>query len=99
LEDYILYISLTRTARKFKVVSKFEINHICKEYTFGEDIGVALEARSEVNFDAYCLKLKLSILTDDIARDKEDTELDKIFEAQVKVFIEREAIYKSHKKK
>jgi hypothetical protein len=29
----------------------------------------------------------------------EDTEFDKIFEAQVKVFIEREAIYQSNKKK
>jgi hypothetical protein len=91
--------SSTRTVSEFEVVSQFVINHICKEFTYSEDIGKALEERAEVDFDAYCLKLRLSVLTNDIARDMEDTEFDKIFEAQVKVFIEREAIYQSNKKK
>jgi hypothetical protein len=91
LADYIFYIGLTRTAIEFKVAPQSVINHICKEFTYSEDIGKALEERAEVDFDAN--------FPDDIARDMEETEFNKIFEAQVKIFIEREAIYQSNKKK
>jgi hypothetical protein len=99
LADYIFFIGSTKTASEFEIVSQYVINHIRKEFTNGEDIGEALETRQEVDFDAYRPTLRMSVLQDDIARDKEDTEFDKIFEAQVRVYIEREAMYQSNKKK
>jgi hypothetical protein len=81
------------------VVSKFVINHIHKEFTNGEDIGDALESRSEVDFDAYKQRVRLSSETDSILRDKEDVENEKIFDAQVKVYVERHAMYESNKQK
>jgi hypothetical protein len=99
LADYVFYIGSTKTASEFEVVSQYVINHIRKEFTYGEDIGEALEERAEVDFDAYKPTLRMSVLADDIARDKEDTEFDKIFEAQVRVYIERVAMYQSNKKK
>jgi hypothetical protein len=53
LSDYIFYLGSSKQASDYEVVSQFVINHICKEFTNGEDIGDALESRSEVDFDAY----------------------------------------------
>jgi hypothetical protein len=37
--------------------------------------------------------MKLSVLANDVAQDKEDTEFYKIFAAQVRAYIKREAMY------
>jgi hypothetical protein len=81
------------------VVSQFVINHICKEFANGEDIGDALESRSEVDFDAHKPRVRLSSETDSIQRYKSDMENEKIFGAQVKVYVECQAMYESNKQK
>jgi hypothetical protein len=99
LSDYIFYLGSSKQASDYEVVSQFVINHIHKEFTKSEDLGDALESRSEVDFDAYKPRVRLSSEEDSIQRDKEDMENEKIFDAQVKVYVERQAMYESNKRK
>jgi hypothetical protein len=84
-----------QAASDVELVSQFIINHIRKEY----DVGNALEDQKVVDFDKYKPSLQFSQDQDQIQRYKEDQENEKIFEAQVRVYIERKARYESNKRK
>jgi hypothetical protein len=88
-------ISNTKTKESFKE----EVNHIRKEFTNGDDIGDALEDKQEVNLDAHKPSITMSQAQDAVTRDKEDQENEKIFEAQVRVFVARQAMYATNKRK
>jgi hypothetical protein len=99
LSDYIFSLGTSKQASDFELVSQFIINHIRKEFDNGNDIGDALEDRKEVDFTKFKPSIEMSQNQDQIARDKEDQENEKIFEAQVRVYIERQAMYETNKRK
>jgi hypothetical protein len=99
LADYIFNLGSSKQASDFELISQYIINHIRKEYDNSNDIGDALEDRKEVDFTKVRPSLQFSQNTDNIQRDKEDQENEKIFEAQVRVFIERHAMYETNKRK
>lgn len=99
LADYVFRLGTSKQASEFDLVSQYIINHIRKEYTNGDDIGDALEDRKDVDLNGFKPRLELSQNQDDIERDKEDQENEKIFEAQVRVFVQRKAVYETNKRK
>jgi hypothetical protein len=97
LADYIFRLGTSKQASDFELVPQFIINHIRKEYEDRNDVGDTLEDQKEVDFDKYKPSLQFSQDQDQIQRDKEDQESEKIFKAQVRVYIERKARYESNK--
>jgi hypothetical protein len=80
---HIFIIVSSKQASEFDLVSQFIINHIRKEYEDSNNVGDALEDRKEVDFSQFKPGLQFSQDQDQITRDKEDQENEKIFEAQV----------------
>jgi hypothetical protein len=99
LADYIFCLGLAKQASDYGLVSQFIINHIQKEFTNGDDIGDALEDKQEVDLDAHRPSITMSQAQDVVTRDKEDQESEKIFEVQVRVFVARQAMYTTNKRK
>jgi hypothetical protein len=98
LSNYIFSLGTSKQPSDFELVSQFIINHIRKEFDNGNDIRDAQEARKEVDFTKFKTSSEMSQNQDQIARDKEDQENEKMFEAQVQVYIERQAMYKTNKR-
>jgi hypothetical protein len=92
LANYVFCLGTSKQASDFELVSQFIINHIRKEHANGDD-------RKEVKLNGYKPRLVLSQEKYPVTRDKEDQENEKIFEAQVRVFIQRQAMYETNKRK
>jgi hypothetical protein len=97
LADYIYHLGSAKQASDYELVSQFIINYIRKEFTNVDDIGDALEDKQEVNLDVHRPSITMSQAQDAVTQDKEDQENEKIFEAQVRVFVARQAMYTTNK--
>ena len=47
LQDYVYHIGSAKQASDYVIVTKYLLNHICKTYTFGDDIANALETQTD----------------------------------------------------
>jgi hypothetical protein len=99
LADYIFHLGSAKQACDYKLVSQLIINHIRKEFTNGDDICDALEDKQEVNVDTHRPSITMSQAQDAVTRDKEYQDNEKIFEAQVRVFVARQDMYATNKRK
>ena len=58
LQDYVYHIGSAKQASDYVIVMKYLLNHICKTYTFGDDIANALETQTEMDFTMNMPKSK-----------------------------------------
>jgi hypothetical protein len=60
LADYIFRLGLAKQASDYELVSQFIKKHIQKEFTNGDDIGDAVEDKTEVDLDAHMPSITMS---------------------------------------
>ena len=65
MADHIYAIKLAKQASDYSVITAFIINHIQKTFEYGDDIGDALESRTETVFTAPTQQPVNSSLTGD----------------------------------
>ena len=112
ISDYQYYIGSAKQASDCGLITSYLINYIRKTYTNGDDIGTALEERTETDFDSIMPTLtpaKLqpvasSATEEDKARAKEldDTarrQMEMLYEAEIKSFVERKNMYEANRGK
>jgi hypothetical protein len=80
-------------------VSQYIINYIRNDFDNRNDIGDALEDQRVVDFTKVRPSLQFLQKQDMILRYKEDQDNENIFKAQVCMFIKRQAMYETNKRK
>ena len=96
LQDHVYYIGSSKQANDFVSVTKFLINHIRKTYTYGEDIGQALQSREPLDFSPLAPKLQVSKAEDEDTREIENEEFRVLHKAEVDSFVKRKDTYRSN---
>jgi hypothetical protein len=70
--DYVYYLGSAKQASDYEKTTEYLINHIRKTFSFGNDIGMALENLEEYDMLLHCPTLQVSTLTDAAAKAAED---------------------------
>ena len=96
IQDYTFYIGSNKQASDFNTTSKFMINHIRKTYTNGDDIADALESETAQDPNSWMPTQRFSSIRDATAKDRENKQYEKVFEAELEAWIKRKEIYRSN---
>ena len=100
--DYFFYLGSAKQASDYETTSEFLINHIRKTYTYGNDIGTALETLTETDLDSHKPKLELytkADLDDDDARAVANEQNKMEFKADYDLFRKRKTAYEDNRTK
>ena len=104
ISDYIYYIGSAKQASDFSVIITYLINHIRKTFSNGNDIGDAIESKQPMNLDLVkpIMAEVTAIVTakdgplkerEQRIYDKECREVEMMYEAKIKSFVDRKQIY------
>ena len=96
LQDYIYHIGSIKQASDYVIATKYLLNHICKTYTFRDDIANALETQTEMDFTMIMQKQQVSRNTNADEKDWEDQEFSMLYRAKITSHIAREDKYRSN---
>ena len=89
IQDHVSYIGSSKQANDFVTVTLFLINHTRKTYTYGEDIGQALQSREPLDFSQLAPRLQVSNAEDKATREVENEQFRVLYKAKVDSFVKR----------
>jgi hypothetical protein len=96
LSNYVYYIGSAKQASDYVVVTKYLINYIRKTYTFGDDIGNALETRTALDFATLMPTMSISTNADVAEKAREDKQFEMLYEAEIASYVKRKDMYSSN---
>ena len=109
ISDYIYYIGSAKQASDYTVVTSYLINHIRKTYDNGDDVGEAIEKRIPMNFDAVKPSMGNTTTVVNLSETnpvklakaqaeykKEVREVEMMYEAEIKSFVNRKSRYETN---
>jgi hypothetical protein len=99
LADYQYYIGSAKQASDFSIITQYLILHIRKEFEYGDDIGDAIETRTEINIMQYMPTLQISASNDADIKEREDKQFEFLYEALIAEFVARQKAYQTNKGK
>ena len=92
--DYVFFIGSSKQASEFEETKAFLINHIKKTFTFGIDIGTALEDETAARFAAP--RLQKSVSTVDDVKALEDEQFKIEFKEEFNLYMKRKNMYEDN---
>ena len=99
LADYVYITDTGRQSSEFAIITKYLINHIRREYTNGDDIATAVEGKAEFDFTSQTPKINPDFDATDKTKINNNYSYKAIFEAELKVFVERKETYRANEAK
>ena len=99
LAENIFYVGANNQQTDYLEIKKFITNHIKQKYQYGEDIGTAIETLTDTDLTKYKPKLEVSTESDATLKQTEDEENKMIYQAEVKRYVDRKAVYLQNKVK
>ena len=94
--DYIYYLGSAKQASDYENTTEYLINHIRETFTYGNDIGTALEELKPCELSQYEPKLTLSKAEDEATKAVENRQLELKFEVDDDSYKRRVEAYESN---
>jgi hypothetical protein len=88
-----------KTTRDFSEVTRYLINHIGNTITNGDEVELALEQRTDFDFDAMMPVKRTSKVSDPATKQLEDESFEAVFKAKKHQHVKREEVYRSNMSK
>ena len=97
LSDYIYYLGSAKQAADYETTTEFLINHIKKTFSFGIDIGTALETPENVySVDQHKPTLQFSKNKNDDVKEAENKQFEIEFKEDYSAFMKRKQNYETN---
>lgn len=96
LSDYTYQIGSAKQASDYVVITRYLINHIRKTYTYGDDIGNALDKKTPMDFENERPSMDTSDSTNAATKATENKEYEMLYRAEISEFVKRKSIYQSN---
>jgi hypothetical protein len=89
LAENIYYLGSARQAADYETTTEFLINHIKKNFNFGNDVGTALEDLKEFPIEDYKPSMQFSLNPDDVMKEAADKQYEIEFKAEYDAYMKR----------